>query len=977
MSAQNVILSFSSNFFWSVKTYSRRNSRLSLLGSSFRAPSSDARSESGASEHDRTFESEFPKSDFINNIFVLRPWRSFGSERQIATEPTTSRAKIKLLLKRPRKDFGHPTKFSNFSGDKERPMYFELASNPSVRVESVEMVELEAGIQATRKFRDDSSQTLINEVRNAALNHSDDFYKDDVRLKTRKSKSAMTAMDSIVTPTNVTVLQGINIFPAGSKLEAKLPELSKTPVPISSLQHYPSSFMGEEIDPMWVMKQQLRKAEPKMTGVFEESDIFDLLKDDWSELQPIEFNLSKADDDKLKEYQSYVHKDIKSRKVSQVEFHPTLKYIFATAYGEFAEYDDRIKYRSVVRNSEPRYVLLWSIQDPLQPLLQLSTHEEVTRICFNPVYEGLLAGGVTNGSIVLWDFTQHMRRIKTRRRETRKVNSLNTLEGFVDEGSIATPTVYPAASSTDSNHLLFITGLDWLKSALPLRSQNKNYDQKHYQSYFQLVSTAADDQIKFWDMRPPPGYTWPKKSENPNSPVESFLYLKAKWAPFLTVHVNDSDPGEFDLPEKMNCLREKPRDFFHIVRSFCRMPDSFQLFEEPPHLRQSKRVMRRQESSLSEVRERDSLTPQTHQDTFKRVQPAATLNSHHAYPDESSKSFSLAFSGVNDLGGGDQTGLRSRIQGQGDLLSCKLFLGTEEGILATCDVCLNEDDVTSKGVMVTKPQRETYGHYGAIKAIVVSPFLPYLFITHTEWSFAVWTHGFEKPVLRSRNHSCRLTGVAWSMSQCSTFFVARSDGYLDVWDLLEKTRDPIVSQKVSDYKLSCVAVKKFSNKQQFVSCGDSSGAVILLQVPDYMMQSAIDSRQADLEERVMQEYLEREERHHLYVEEKRETRPVKSHEWLDNAAAVDKLANLFKTHEAAAYQQALQEEYQEYLELEYELQHKLGIYGPENKNEKDGTGDSIDGGSRDQNATLATSSYYSSVSKVASDWLSFSDDDTH
>ena len=58
--------------------------------------------------------------------------------------------------------------------------------------------------------------------------------------------------------------------------------------------------MGEEIDPMWVMKQQLRKAEPKMTGVFEESDIFDLLKDDWSELRPIEFNLSKADDDKLK-----------------------------------------------------------------------------------------------------------------------------------------------------------------------------------------------------------------------------------------------------------------------------------------------------------------------------------------------------------------------------------------------------------------------------------------------------------------------------------------------------------------------------------------------------------------------------------------------------------------------------------------------------------------------------------------------------
>ena len=45
-----------------------------------------------------------------------------------------------------------------------------------------------------------------------------------------------------------------------------------------------------------------------------------------------------------------------------------------------------------------------------------------------------------------------------RRRATRKVNSLNTLDGFVDESSIATPEVYPAAVATLNTHSLFITG---------------------------------------------------------------------------------------------------------------------------------------------------------------------------------------------------------------------------------------------------------------------------------------------------------------------------------------------------------------------------------------------------------------------------------------------------------------------------------------------------------------------------------------
>ncbi len=83
--------------------------------------------------------------------------------------------------------------------------------------------------------------------------------------------------------------------------------------------------------------------------------------------------------------------------------------------------------------------------------------------------------------------------------------------------------------------------------------------------------------------------------------------------------------------------------------------------------------------------------------------------------------------------------------------------------------------------------------------------------------------------------------------------------------------------------------------------------------------------------------------------------------WKDSAAVAQKLTNMFASHEASD-QHALQQEYQEYLELEYDLQQKLGIYkgtfiqGDEDFREE---------GSADKDSSL---SFATSVSKVASDF---------
>ena len=82
------------------------------------------------------------------------------------------------------------------------------------------------------------------------------------------------------------------------------------------------------------------------------------------------------------EYQSYTTKETKNRNCTQIEFHPTLRAIFAVTYGERADFDDRVNKRSTVNESEPRFVLLWHLQEPLQPFLKLIAPEEVGVVIF-------------------------------------------------------------------------------------------------------------------------------------------------------------------------------------------------------------------------------------------------------------------------------------------------------------------------------------------------------------------------------------------------------------------------------------------------------------------------------------------------------------------------------------------------------------------------------------------------------------------
>ncbi|VEL36480.1 unnamed protein product [Protopolystoma xenopodis] len=73
-------------------------------------------------------------------------------------------------------------------------------------------------------------------------------------------------------------------------------------------------------------------------------------------------------------------------------------------------------------------------------------------------------------------------------------------------------------------------------------------------------------------------------------------------------------------------------------------------------------------------------------------------------------------------------------------------------------------------------------------------------------------------------------GAAWSPTRASVFYLTRSDGSVEVWDLLDKTNEPIMGQSVSSVSLTAIALWT-TPKKQLLAVGDANGALQILIVP--------------------------------------------------------------------------------------------------------------------------------------------------
>ena len=83
--------------------------------------------------------------------------------------------------------------------------------------------------------------------------------------------------------------------------------------------------------------------------------------------------------------------------------------------------------------------------------------------------------------------------------------------------------------------------------------------------------------------------------------------------------------------------------------------------------------------------------------------------------------------------------------------------------------------------------------------------------------------------MSSSSYTENLTDGCWSPTRPSVFFTARQDGVLDAWDILYQQKAPILSTKVADEALNCIAVHE---QGCLVAVGCNNGNTSLLELSD-------------------------------------------------------------------------------------------------------------------------------------------------
>ena len=129
--------------------------------------------------------------------------------------------------------------------------------------------------------------------------------------------------------------------------------------------------------------------------------------------------------------------------------------------------------------------------------------------------------------------------------------------------------------------------------------------------------------------------------------------------------------------------------------------------------------------------------------------------------------------------------------------------------------------VSEGGGLLRNPEVFT-GHAGPVPAVHMHPLLPGFFVTAGEWCTRLWSTDLTRPILSPGPRAALLTGAQWSPTRAGVWLSTRTDGVLDVWDLLQSQTRPTLEEQVSNEALAAVGIHP---QGQLLAVGDVGGSI--------------------------------------------------------------------------------------------------------------------------------------------------------
>ncbi|XP_047583593.1 dynein axonemal intermediate chain 3 [Lutra lutra] len=626
----------------------------------------------------------------------------------------------------------------------------------------------------------------------------------------------------------------------------------------ATTQYYPRELSEEEKETFEQSKPLsdfLNNTSINVEIALQQNEIMNTFIDDWKCLAEEESTFGDKTDTHLKEYQSFTDlHSLTEKMVTSVSWHPTIYGLIAVSVAVRLSFEERVHFSGKLL-LQPSLILFWSLSDPIHPQLMLESPDDIFCFKFCPSDPNIIAGGCINGQIVMWDISAHADRIeniKTGGSRSKKVTLKPMFLLEPDSNKEATYIRHCAVSSIESGHKKVITDIHWLSDTFEINRLGAVFENRNG-ICCQLVTCSADCTICFWDIRP-------QKSLTPQ-------------------------PIEKKKEEHIEIPLDVPSTFLHLDLSW----------KPLTKLRLSKG-----ETSLDHCPTKISLSEDNllYNTQDKILTQSKAVNEGEMNP-------------YHNL----EAGLANQLKPIEDFCT-KFFAGTEEGGVIYTDWKMERDPETGR-LMTKKPVSLYTVHDGAVHTVQRSPFYKDIILTIGGWNVAIWKEGVMiGPLLQSSCAPKRYTAGHWSLTRPGVFYVGREDGYIDIWDLLEKTHEPALSQSICITMITYINPWTFSAKQQFIAIGDYYGTLHILEIPWTLSHPSTNEVSS------MNHYFEREVKHLEYVEQRKKIREQEKKE-MELELEKKKVKTYQKSKEQLEAE--LKMDYESYLELEKSILTNLGF----------------------------------------------------
>ncbi|XP_070261594.1 dynein axonemal intermediate chain 3 [Myotis yumanensis] len=626
----------------------------------------------------------------------------------------------------------------------------------------------------------------------------------------------------------------------------------------ATTQYYPREFLEKEKEIFGQSKPLADFLNNMSTSVeiaLQQNEITNTFIDDWKTLAEEEGTFGDKTDTHLKEYQSFTDlHNLMEKMVTCVSWHPNIYGLIAVSVAVRLSFEERV-YFSGKLLLQPSLILFWSFSDPIHPQLMLESPDDIFCFKFCPSNPNIIAGGCINGQIILWDITAHASRIEHVKTGSSRSKKATLKPMFLLEPNDNKEAMYIrhcAVSSIENGHRKVITDIHWLSDAFEINRMGSVFENRSG-ICCQLVTCSADCTICFWDIRQQKSTTFQSTEKKKEESIE--------------------------IPNDV------PSTFLHLDLSWKPL---------------SKLRLSKGETSLDHCPVKLSLSKDhlIYKTQEKVLVQNIVVNTEEMNPYQNLES-----------------GLANLLRPIEDFCT-KFFVGTEEGEVLYSDWKMERDPETGR-LMTKKPLSLNTVHDGAIHTIQRSPFYSDIILTVGGWNLAIWKEGLLfGPLLQSCCAPKRYTSGHWSLTRPGVFYIGREDGYIDIWDLLEKTHEPAQSQNICITMITCIKPWAFTAKQQFIAVGDYYGTLHILEIPWTLSHPSTNEASS------INHYFEREVKHLEYMEQRKKIREQERKEM-----ALEREKKKVKPHQKGKDQLEadLKMDYESYLELEKTVLFNLGL----------------------------------------------------